>query len=115
MNLFIISGLIFLLIITNISQLYELIPNEYQISFSIVILISCVKLYDNLLGNNNSILFNSDYYRLVLAIGVFLAGLAFVLNILAHSPFLDYWGGPGDFPGLCMVQYSKVDHGVAKI
>ncbi|WP_029036786.1 lipopolysaccharide biosynthesis protein [Salinimicrobium xinjiangense] len=82
LNLLIISGLIFLLIITNVSQLYELIPDEYQISFSIVILISCVKLYDNLLGNNNSILFNSDYYRLVLAIGVFLAALAFVLNIL---------------------------------
>lgn len=82
LNLLIISGLIFLLIITNVSQLYELIPDEYQISFSIVILISCVKLYDNLIGNNNSILFNSDYYRLVLTIGVFLAVLAFVLNIL---------------------------------
>jgi O-antigen/teichoic acid export membrane protein len=82
LNLLIISGLIFLLIITNISQLYALIPAEYQISYSIVILISCVKLYDNLLGNNNSILFNSDYYRLVLAIGVFLAVLAFVLNIV---------------------------------
>ena len=82
LNLLIISGLIFLLIITNISQLYALIPEEYQISYSIVILISSVKLYDNLLGNNNSILFNSDYYRLVLAIGVFLAVLAFVFNII---------------------------------
>lgn len=82
LNLLLISGLIFLLIVTNISQLYELIPDEYQISFSIVILISSVKLYDNLLGNNNSILFNSDYYRLVLAIGVFLAVMAFVLNIV---------------------------------
>jgi O-antigen/teichoic acid export membrane protein len=81
-NLLIISGFIFLLIITNVRQLYELIPDEYQISFSIVVLISCVKLYDNLLGNNNAILFNSDYYRLVLAIGVFLAILAFVLNLL---------------------------------
>ena len=87
LNLLIISGLIFLLIVTNISQLYELIPDEYQISFSIVILISCVKLYDNLLGNNNSILFNSDYYRLVLGIGVFLAALAFVLNILLIPEF----------------------------
>ena len=80
-NLLIISGFIFLLIITNVRQLYELIPDEYQISFSIVVLTSCVKLYDNLLGNNNAILFNSDYYRLVLAIGVFLAILAFVLNL----------------------------------
>ncbi|MDX1601631.1 MAG: polysaccharide biosynthesis C-terminal domain-containing protein, partial [Salinimicrobium sediminis] len=87
LNLLIISGLIFLLIITNISEVYELIPEEYKIDFSIVILISCVKLYDNLLGNNNSILFNSDYYRLVLGIGVFLAVLAFVLNILLIPEF----------------------------
>lgn len=81
LNLLIVSGLIFLLIVTNVHELYELVPDEYQISFSIVILISCVKLYDSLLGNNNSIMFNSDYYRLVLAVGVFLAILAFVLNI----------------------------------
>ena len=91
LNLLIISGLIFLLIITNISQLYALIPDEYQISYSIVVLISCVKLYDNLLGNNNSILFNSDYYRLVLAIGVFLAVLAFILNIVL-IPILNLLG-----------------------
>ena len=81
MNLLIVSGLIFLLIVTNVHELYELVPDEYQISFSIVILISCVKLYDSLLGNNNSIMFNSDYYRLVLAVGVFLAVMAFLLNI----------------------------------
>ena len=82
LNLLIISGLIFLLIVTNIRQLYALIPDEYQISFSIVVILSCVKLYDNLIGNNNSILFNSDYYRLVLGIGVFLAVLAFILNLI---------------------------------
>lgn len=82
LTLLIVSGLIFLLIVTNIRELYELIPDAYQISFSIVVILSCVKLYDNLLGNNNSILFNSDYYRLVLAIGVFLAVLAFVLNLI---------------------------------
>lgn len=82
LNLLIVSGLIFLLIITNIRQVYELIPDEYTISFSIVIIISSVKLYDNLLGNNNSILFNSDYYRIVLGIGVLLAILAFGLNLV---------------------------------
>ncbi|HSP40751.1 MAG TPA: polysaccharide biosynthesis C-terminal domain-containing protein, partial [Gillisia sp.] len=63
-------------------QLYALIPEEYQISTSIVLLISLVKLYDNLLGNNNSILFNSDYYRLVLVVGVILAIMAFIFNLL---------------------------------
>ena len=86
-NLLLISGFIFLLIITNVRQLYELIPDEYQISFSIVVLISCVKLYDNLLGNNNSILYNSDYYRLVLAIGVLLAIIAFLLNTVFIPSF----------------------------
>lgn len=86
-NLLIISGFIFLLIICNLRELYKLIPPEYQIGFSIIILISCVKLYDNLLGNINSILFNSDYYRLVLAIGVVLAILAFVLNIVFIPEF----------------------------
>ncbi len=82
LNLLIVSGLIFVLIITNVRQLYELIPDEYQIDFSIVVLISCVKLYDNLLGNNNSILFNSDYYRLVLVFGMALAVLAFFFNLI---------------------------------
>jgi O-antigen/teichoic acid export membrane protein len=81
-NLLIVSGIIFILIITNLNQLYELIPEEYKLSVLVVLLISLVKLYDNLLGNNNSILFNSDYYRLVLGIGVCLAVLAFILNIL---------------------------------
>lgn len=81
-NLLIVSGFIFILIISNVRQLYELIPEEYELSILVVLLISLVKLYDNLLGNNNSILFNSDYYRIVLAIGVFLAILAFVFNII---------------------------------
>ncbi len=81
LNLLIVSGLIFIWIITNVNSLYELIPEEYSISILVVLLISLVKLYDNLLGNNNSILFNSDYYRIVLGVGVILALLAFILNL----------------------------------
>ena len=82
LTLLVISALIFILIIVNLNQLYELIPEEYSISTAIVLLISLVKLYDNMLGNNNSILFNSDYYRLVLLIGVVLAVLAYIFNLL---------------------------------
>lgn len=82
LSLLVISAIIFILIIVNLNQLYALIPEEYQISTSIVLLISMVKLYDNMLGNNNSILFNSDYYRLVLGVGVVLAILAFIFNII---------------------------------
>ncbi len=82
LNLLIISGLIFIWIISNVKALYQLIPEEYEISILIVLLISLVKLYDNLLGNNNSILFNSDYYRIVLGVGVFLVIVAFLLNMV---------------------------------
>lgn len=82
LTLLVISAIIFVLIIVNLNQLYALIPEEYQISTMIVLLISLVKLYDNMLGNNNSILFNSDYYRLVLVVGVILAVMAYIFNIL---------------------------------
>ncbi len=82
LSLLVVSAIIFVLIIVNLNQLYALIPEEYQISTLIVLLISLVKLYDNLLGNNNSILFNSDYYRLVLGVGVILAIMAFIFNLL---------------------------------
>ena len=87
LNLLIVSLLIFILIITNVKQLYELIPDEYELSILVVLLISLVKLYDNLLGNNNSILFNSDYYRIVLFIGVLLVLVAFVLNLVFIPSF----------------------------
>ncbi|WP_026916320.1 polysaccharide biosynthesis C-terminal domain-containing protein [Christiangramia portivictoriae] len=87
LNLLIISALIFIWIITNVEALYLLIPKQYQISVLVVLLISVVKLYDNLLGNNNSILFNSDYYRIVLGIGVILVLLAFILNYLMIPAF----------------------------
>lgn len=82
LTLYIISGFIFLLIVLNINQLYNIIPEEFSGGISVVFLISIAKLYDNLLGNNNAILFNSDYYRMVLVFGVVLAISAVVLNMI---------------------------------
>ncbi|WP_296383119.1 polysaccharide biosynthesis C-terminal domain-containing protein [Winogradskyella sp.] len=82
MSLLVISGFIFLLIILNINQLYQIIPKEFTGGLFVVIIVSLAKLYDNSLGNNNAILFNSDYYRMVLFFGVLLAIMAIVLNII---------------------------------
>ena len=82
LTLYVISGFIFLLIVLNINQLYEIIPPEFSGGLIVVFLISIAKLYDNLLGNNNAILFNSDYYRMVLVFGVILAVLAVILNLM---------------------------------
>lgn len=81
LTLLVISGLIFVLIIGNINQLYALIPETYHAGVQIVFLISLVKLYDSILGNNVSILFNSNYYHFVLYSGVVLAVIALLLNI----------------------------------
>lgn len=88
LNLFIVSGFIFLLIVLNVNQLYYLIEDEYRVGLFVVFLISVSKLYDSLLGSNNAILFNSDYYRIVLVLGVALVILMIVLNML----FIPWFG-----------------------
>ncbi|WP_299432795.1 polysaccharide biosynthesis C-terminal domain-containing protein [uncultured Maribacter sp.] len=80
LTLFIISGLLFLLIIINIKDIYSFLPEAYSNGYLIVFWIGLAKVYDALLGNNNSILFNSDYYRSVLFLGVLLAVLAVGFN-----------------------------------
>ena len=82
LNLLIISGFIFLVIVLNINELYLLIPEKFSGGLLIVFLIGVAKLTDNLLGNNNAILFNSDYYRMVLVLGVFLVITTVLLNII---------------------------------
>ncbi|EDP70576.1 hypothetical protein FBALC1_07453 [Flavobacteriales bacterium ALC-1] len=82
MTLMTISGFIFLLIILNINQLYKVLPEEFTGGLFVVLIVSLAKLYDNCLGNNNAILFNSDYYRMVLFFGVLLAIMAIVLNAI---------------------------------
>ncbi|WP_109853476.1 polysaccharide biosynthesis C-terminal domain-containing protein [Aquimarina sp. AU58] len=82
LNLLVTSGLLFVLIICNVHQLFEIIPDEYELFIWVVILIGSAKLFDNLLGNNNAILYSSDYYRMVLYIGVGMAILTVILNML---------------------------------
>jgi len=81
LTLFIASGILFVLIITNLNELFLVLPEEYRDGFTIVFLIGLTKVYDSLLGNNNAILYNSDYYRTLLGMGVLLAILVVLLNI----------------------------------
>lgn len=81
-TLFIIGGLIFLLIILNINSLYETIPPQFSGGLVVVFLVSMAKLYDCLMGCNNVVLFNSDYYRMVLVFGIILTILTIGLNMI---------------------------------
>jgi O-antigen/teichoic acid export membrane protein len=82
LNLIATSGLLFVLIICNVHQLFEIIPDEYELFIWVVVLIGSTKLLDNLLGNNNAILYSSDYYRMILYIGVGMVIFTIILNIL---------------------------------
>lgn len=81
-GLFMIAGWVFLLVLINLDALYELVPEPYRGGFYVVLLIGLIRLYDAYLGNNNAILFNSRYYRMVLLMGVGLAILTILLNLL---------------------------------
>lgn len=82
LTLLVISGWVFLMIVLNVKQLYELIPDEYSSGLFVVLLISVSKLFDNLLGINNAILYNSEYYKWTIVLGVFLAILTITLNVV---------------------------------
>ncbi len=82
LTLFIVAGIIFLLIVMNLSDLYTFLPENYRGGFLVVFLIGLCRVFDALLGNNNAILFNSRYYRVVLLLGVFLALLTILLNLV---------------------------------
>ncbi|HEA19441.1 MAG TPA: lipopolysaccharide biosynthesis protein [Pricia antarctica] len=81
LTLYIVSGLLFIVILLNLDDLYELLPEAYRNGFVIFIWLGSAKVYDALLGNNNSILYNSDYYRAILFMGVLLAVLTILLNL----------------------------------
>lgn len=81
LTLFIISGLIYLLIILNLEELYTLLSDDYSKGYLVVFLIGLAKVYDAVLGNNNAILYNSDYYKMLLILGVFLAIITILFNM----------------------------------
>ncbi|PBJ12341.1 oligosaccharide flippase family protein [Flavobacterium sp. ACN6] len=81
-NLQMVGGFVMLCIFVNINQLYELVPKEYSGGISVVFMIGISKYFDLILGNNNAIIFNTKYYRMVLYLGLMLVVLTVVLNMI---------------------------------
>ena len=80
-NLQMVGGFVMLCIFVNIDQLYELVPKEYSGGIMVVFMIGLSKYFDLILGNNNAIIFNSKYYRMVLFLGLMLVFLTISLNM----------------------------------
>ena len=77
----VVGGYVLLGILVNIHSLYAMLPKEYAGGIFVVFAIGISKYLDLLLGNNNAIIFNSVYYRMVLMLGLLLAILAITLNM----------------------------------
>jgi len=87
-NLQIVGGFVMLCIFVNINQLYEMVPKEYSGGIAVVFMIGLSKYLDLILGNNNAIIFNTKYYRMVLFLGVALVVLTVGLNMI----FIPFYG-----------------------
>lgn len=81
-SLQIVGGFVLLGILVNINQVYLLLPAKYSGGVFVVFTIGLSKYFDLILGNNNAIIFNSKYYRMVLFLGLMLAFFAIGLNML---------------------------------
>ena len=81
-NLQVIGGFIMMLIFLNIKEMYQLIPKDYSGGIWVVFMIGLSKFYDVLLGNNNSIIVNTKYYRTVLLFGIFTVLMMIGLNMI---------------------------------
>jgi len=80
-NLLIIGGLFFLLINSNINEIYQIIDKpEYSVGVYIVLMISVSELFKLSLGNNGAILTNSKYYRMFFYFSIAMAISVIFLN-----------------------------------
>jgi O-antigen/teichoic acid export membrane protein len=76
-----VGGFIMVCILANIHDIYALLPEKYSGGIAVVFIISLSKFFDLMLGNNNSIIFNSNYYRTVLGLGLGLVVVTISLNM----------------------------------
>ncbi len=86
-NLQVFGGLIMLGIFLNIKELYKIIPDDYSSGITVVFIIGLTKFYDVILGNNNAIILNTKYYRMVIFFGLLLVFMMIVLNMFLIPPY----------------------------
>ncbi|MBT8222946.1 MAG: oligosaccharide flippase family protein, partial [Eudoraea sp.] len=108
LTLFIVAGMIFLLVVMNLSDLYTFLPENYRGGFLVVFLIGLCRVYDAILGNNNAILFNSRYYRVVLLMGVLLALITILLNLVLIPKYQTAGAAMATFIAITLYNTAKL-------
>ena len=83
-NLLLIGGFFYVLINCSVTELFKIMPAGYEGGELVVLLISSLKLYHMVLGNNGDIISNSKYYRITLPLGLGMALSVYFLNKLFY-------------------------------
>jgi O-antigen/teichoic acid export membrane protein len=80
--LLIFGGLIFIGININIQDLLKIIPKDYSLGINVVFLLSLSTMFNMATGVNNSVIYNSEYYRYGVGFVYFLIVLTVVTNLI---------------------------------
>lgn len=89
-------------------------PVAYRGGVLVVFLIGLTKVLDSILGNSNSILFNSDYYRAILVMGVLLAILVVFLNYILIPAYNLEGAAWATFIAIASFNFAKIIYVYAK-
>ena len=112
-NLLVVSGFIFMLIVINVKFLYMLLPEKYIGGEYVAIIIALSKLFDMATGINGTIITNSKYYKFDFLFG----GIILVLTIVTNVIFLNIFGtvGAALATGLSVVVYNIIKLSFVKL
>lgn len=81
LNLFLIGGLLFTLLIINTDGIFAILPPEYQAAKPVLWIIAIGRLLDMAFGLNNEIIINSDRYKSITLFSGISMLVAVILNV----------------------------------
>ncbi len=80
--LLLLGGLLFVGININIHDLFKILPRDYSMGVNVVFMISLSTMFNMATGVNNSVIYNSEYYRWGVGLLYLLIVLTIITNIL---------------------------------
>jgi O-antigen/teichoic acid export membrane protein len=89
--LLLIGGLIFIGVNINIHDLFKIIPKDYSFGINVVFMLSLSTMFNMATGVNNSVIYNSEYYRY----GVGLLYLLIIFTVITNLIFIPLYGLEG--------------------
>ena len=108
LNLLIVCGFVFLLIVYNLNDIYAFIPENYKQGYYVVLIISFTKIYNAFLGNVDGIIFNSIFYDKIVFIGVLLTIATIYLNYLLIPLYGMEGAAISSFIAICLYNSIKI-------